>query len=365
MKLSRKLFILLLFGIFIIQMKSSVQKYLDGPIMQQNSKTTLTEIEKPIIYVCNLNQFDFTHARYYGYQYVEDFLTGKIENNSGISTWKGKFGNLSYKEIQNQFFKYGSNPKYTIKSSEFERKDHDMELVEKDIVYLAKYGFCAKVNNYHSLISISASKNSQLIIVDTAKDNRINPIGMENTDIQFGMIKEKKDEKDLYDNNFYELVIASHNSRINDGKTCKTYIEKGTSYATCVETVLRDKFLEVFGCLPPWFQFSSNLTCHESLSHERVNESAIPEIYTEMLRLLNGYELEITKTRCLSPCLTMSSKLVRKSMDVKLNYAMIQIEIRDDVIVYTDVLAYDMLNLVVDLGKYFETYYEMYKFSYL
>ncbi len=332
-------------------MQRSVEKYLDGPIMQQNSKTTLDKIEKPIIYVCNLNQLDFEQARNYGYQTLVDYLTGKIENNSGISTWKGKFDNLTQKEIQNQFFKYGSNPNYTIKSSEFERSDNDMELVEKDIVYLAKYGFCAKVNNYHSLISISASNKSQLIIVDTTKDNRINPIGMENTDIQFGSIIQKTEEKDFYDNNFYELVIASHNSKINDGKTCKTYYEKGTSYATCVETALKDKFLGVFGCLPPWFQFSSNLTCNESLSHERVNVSATPEISAEMLRLVNGYELESAKTNCLSPCLTMSSKLVRKSLDVKLNYAMIQIEIQDEVILYTDVFAYDMLNLVVDLGK--------------
>ena len=351
MKLIRKLFIFLLFGIFLFQIQSSVRKYYKGPIIQQNSKTTFKEIKKPVIYVCNLNQFNFEIARNYGYQYLDNFLLGQIENNFNKSTWTGKFGNLTYKEIKNQFYKYGSHPNYTIKSSEFKRNDNDMDLVEKDIVYLAKFGFCAKVNNYHSLISISASNKSQLIIVDNTKDNSINPISMENTDIQFGSTIDKLEDKDLYDDNSYELEISLHNTVIHDGKTCTNYIEKGTTYAACVEKALINKVLGVFDCLPPWFQYISNLTCNESQSSVRVNESAIPGISNEMLRLLKGYELEITKTKCLSPCLTMSSKLVRKSLDIKLNYARIQIEIKDDVTVYTDIFAYDMLNLVVDLGK--------------
>ncbi len=47
----RPLFQILVFGIFIFQMKNSIDKYLESPVNQIPSATTLDAIEKPVIWI--------------------------------------------------------------------------------------------------------------------------------------------------------------------------------------------------------------------------------------------------------------------------------------------------------------------------
>ncbi len=47
----RFMFQILVFGIFIFQMKNSVGKYLESPVNQIPSTTTLDAIEMPVIWI--------------------------------------------------------------------------------------------------------------------------------------------------------------------------------------------------------------------------------------------------------------------------------------------------------------------------
>ena len=58
----RVLIQLVAFGTFVFQMQNSVRKYLDKPVVQQTSTTSLDNIKKPLLYVCQDGQFNYTES---------------------------------------------------------------------------------------------------------------------------------------------------------------------------------------------------------------------------------------------------------------------------------------------------------------
>ena len=60
---TRILFQLLAFGIFLFQLQNSITKYVNKPIVQQTSIKSLSEIDKPLIYVCQNGQFNNTKSK--------------------------------------------------------------------------------------------------------------------------------------------------------------------------------------------------------------------------------------------------------------------------------------------------------------
>ena len=74
-------------------------------------------------------------------------------------------------------------------------------------------------------------------------------------------------------------------------------------------------------------------------------------IFKELKKFFNGWEME-TLTPCKQPCLTMSFDVNKiDSISNRVDESLGAIEFKDEVKVFTDVYAYDMFSLVVDLGS--------------
>ena len=75
-------------GIFIYQMHQSLARYLNPPKVHEISETHIDKIMQPKIFVCNVDQFNYTAANSFWYRYNSHYAMGKIENSTVI-TWKG------------------------------------------------------------------------------------------------------------------------------------------------------------------------------------------------------------------------------------------------------------------------------------
>ena len=270
----------LAFMVFVFQMQQSVRKYFAGPIFLQKSTTTLDEIQPPVVYVCQKDQFKYNVSHEFGYFNFLKFASGSLMDSSVI-TWKGKYGNFTYEELQDYI--YDSN------YSDLIVENHLEETNETDVTFVTSYGFCMKLltlenNNFMGLYNV---KRSSVLLVDPSTDNPFEIIHLDNGKINFGPTSD--DQFDFYS---YELVWTLHDSSIYDGISCTNYDNLGKSYGECVEDEMSKKMLSLYSCLPPWFpDYYIDQYCEVNkdiiLSNDNINKSYV---MTENMML--GQKLE-------------------------------------------------------------------------
>ena len=188
------------------------------------------------------------------------------------------------------------------------------------------------------------TKYSDLYIVDPAGANKLNMYESNVAKIHFGPTNERS-----YDSKAFEIEVEIHDLSIHDGKTCMDYGRMGTSYDSCVQNEMETFLLEWYKCLPPWFPNNNNLTCEMGKDME-INDdnSTLSNQIRNFVKLMG---MDTLKT-CLSPCVRMHFKLNEISHDSnRYNNAALTVKMKDEMIVYTDVYAYDIFNLIVDLGS--------------
>ena len=147
------LFKVLAFGIFVYQMLNSIRKYIAGPIVQITSTAKLDEIKNPEIYICQLNQFNYSLSKEFGYDDITALVTGDLMD-SDYTSWSGKNGDKSFDQLKKELFTY--NDSYYKASYENIKKGID-RLDEYDIVYIAPHGFCMKLRTVKSGTGFTAT----------------------------------------------------------------------------------------------------------------------------------------------------------------------------------------------------------------
>ena len=85
-------------AIFVYQMHHSIKKFVEKPIVQVSSTTSIDNIQMPIIYVCQNDQYYYTVSNFYGYEYMSHFFSGQLSGTTKIS-WRGKHDNMTFKDI--------------------------------------------------------------------------------------------------------------------------------------------------------------------------------------------------------------------------------------------------------------------------
>ena len=153
-------------------------------------------------------------------------------------------------------------------------------------------------------------------------------------------------DKDFFEGFNYDIEFSLHDSRIKNGRTCTDYDRIGSTYGMCVEENIRDFMLDRFGCLFPWFRESEN-TCKEI---RVLGNSSVHEGILDLGNFVLGIKTNHIQP-CRPPCQTVSIKLKRVDHWTRKDYAQLQFNILEEVTVHTDTPAYDMFNLVVDLGS--------------
>ncbi len=258
------LFKVLAFWIFVYQMQNSIRKYIAGPIVQTTSTAKLHEIKNPEIYICQLNQFNYSLSPEYGYDDIRALLIGDLMD-SDYNSWSGKNGDMTFDQLKKILFTYDDS---YYKASYENIKKGINKPEDFDIVYIAPHGYCMKLRTVKSGIGFtSTSREATLFLVDPFWSDTLRLMGHENDFIDFG---EQKDG--LYEGLTYDVKVTLHDSSINDGQTCTDYENIGSSYGKTIENILQQFMLNWFGCILPWIQNSSHTVCNKLFKNESLSE---------------------------------------------------------------------------------------------
>ena len=340
-KFIRTVFQLVAFGIFCIQMYLSLEKFIAQPMTQQISTVSLDKIENPVIYLCQDAQFNYTYAASMSYYSLWQLLIGQIENSNNF-TWTGKFRNSTFKELQSKIFDV-DNEFFEIFSSE--TKNDDWQNTTTDEIFIMPFGQCLKPANPTDFYYAISTKPAVLIIVDPALDNDFRISGIKFGTFSFGHLHNS------FEGYIYEVDITMLDNRVNDGRTCIDYGRIESSYGECIKDKLKGKFLQWLGCYPPWLQDSSNLTCLPNHQKQFSAKHEYYEMQQEIIKLVTGLELNSFKN-CLPPCTTMELNYnLRRHLRNGPHFTAVKVKIMENVKVHTEVLAFGLWHLIVDLGS--------------
>jgi hypothetical protein len=329
----RKLFQIIAFILFCIQVQQSVKKYFQFPVVVEKSTIPVEELPSPVVYICQDDQFNHSKARRHGYEYIMNFATGTMMNNKNV-TWNGKDNDVTYQDLENMLFK---NDYQTILSN----LSHTWQRI-----FLFPHGICLKLIGVSPklLVHLRATKRVIFIVVDPYMANSIRTEQTVDAKTIIGPIDEH------FEAEVNEVEYTLHDASIHDGVTC-TKVKSEKSYGNCVEGLLRRRFLSVYGCLPPWVSSRKpEMICG---SETNVSSEVIRKrpFYWELQQLMNNRKVDMFKN-CLPPCLTLQTKLWKTRYESNfVDHAILDVKSQDWATVYTQVNSYDIFNLTVDLGS--------------
>ena len=333
LKLIRTLLQVTLTRIFFYQMSISLWRFNKQKVIQEKSITTIDNILKPTVYICQDNQFNYQKSRNIGYQYMSTFAIGELESLPQI-TWKGKDGNFAYNELIETLY-------------ESDYSDFSAHYSAAEKLYIAPHGWCKLLKNSNKTREIiRTTKQSLFLAVDPSKINNIRTLEMDNGRIMFGPT-----QSNLFDWSTYEITVYLYDSSINDGRICTNYVNTNSSYGKCVENAVKTAFIKHYGCVPPWFPSKTNLTCEDDLEVKVNKYTVSTNISEDFKNMYFGRKMEMLD-QCLRPCMSMNIEMKRTSYRFdRTEDAFFQYYFNNDVIIYTEVYAYEEFDLVVNLGS--------------
>lgn len=248
-------FQVLAFLVFVYQMHQSASKYLEGPIVLVKSTGKLQDIQPPVVFVCQQDQFNYSSSMAHGYENFKEFMAGKLMESNTI-TWKGKTGNISFEDLLLKML--------PIDYSNFTSNYHYMDLV------LFPHGYCKKLKipKPDMNIIITTTERIDILFTDPNRANNVRGEEEENNRISL------ENTSTGYHAKIYEASYIINDARIEDGFTCTDYTAMKSSYGTCISDTLEENILATYGCLAPWFPSApSNKTCKEAIHLNNIDKN--------------------------------------------------------------------------------------------
>ena len=342
-KKARRFIQIAAFGMFIFQLQNSIKKYYQNPVIIQESHLDFDEVEKPVIYVCQDDQFNYTKSLQHGYERKTHYIIGQIEKSNTMS-WKGKHMKEHFHELQKYLFDH-SYEDFKIDGYEHVGLSA-MKSPESRDKFDPNYGYCKQLESTMMQLHIFTTKRSSIFIVDPKTDSKIRIKEMDNSRASLG-----PSQQNFFTSDNYEIKINLHDSHINDGVKCTDYERIGSSYGMCIQNLLENHLEDWYGCIPFWFPDVSENICEVNNSSVSISSQTLGEITDEFYRFLNGLDMKIF-SKCLPPCLKMSLTMKNTAhLANRLKIAKIKLIFTHEVLVLTDMQAYDMFNVIVDLGS--------------
>ena len=117
-------------------------------------------------------------------------------------------------------------------------------------LFLIPHGYCKTIFKPDTKEEIRTREKSIFFVVDQARVSRMRIKEMDNGRIDFGPTDELAG---YFGYAAYEIEYRLHDSSIYDGVNCMNYENLNSSYGVCIEEIIKKNFLDVLGCLPPWF----------------------------------------------------------------------------------------------------------------
>ncbi len=275
-------------------MRNSVCKYFSVPIIQERSTKKFTEIEPPIVFICQDDQYDYNESILNDYSTQTAFTLGRLDGIEKI-TWKGKYGNVTFGSLQKALFKRNYD-KTSVK---------DIATTEE---FVLPFGYCLKLSKAMPRSTIKSVEKSIFLLVDPSKDSRVRITEIPNTRQVFGPTDT---DLNMFDLSYFEIIYTMHDRSLYNGESCFSYEEIGSSYGDCIENVMKVELLKVYGCLPPWFVNTKGLTCEEE-KDITVDFNLLKSLSEDMYNIAYGTDLDIFNV-CKQPCVSISASMTRTS----------------------------------------------------
>ena len=127
----------------------------------QTSKVPIEDLPQPIVYICQADQFNQTNAESFGYNLIKPFLNGMLIGRNTTS-WHGKDGNLTYKELESIIFDYD----YT--KLELHKYGSSIEYI-----FMVPHGICIKIKEPNPTIYFESKQRVNIIYSDPYRANDI------------------------------------------------------------------------------------------------------------------------------------------------------------------------------------------------
>ena len=291
------------------------------------------------MYVCNEGFYNYSVANSNGYgNHLRRYVAGHLESHHKAS-WKGNHNNKTFMKLQDEIFRQNFS---TLEIVDLGIEQGSSEIPTEKI-FMPTHGFCLKLKKTSKEISLRSSGSFMFLLVDPAKDTKITI-----QEVKFSKIEIGPTATGHHTGKVYAIQVSIHDSRIHNGIACTEYNQLHSTYGECIENALKQQVMNWYGCLPPWFPLNSSFSCEEKEA-KTLTEMDWQTIEKEIGRFNRGQKIK-TFEDCLQPCLHMSLKIVElKSFKNRVDVSYVQMEFEDDVIIHTDVHAYDMFSLVIGL----------------
>ncbi len=321
---------------FCVQFHHAILSLINPPTIDSTIRLRLTEVAPPIITVCPTNQTFSSRVKQLGYTKKGKMFKGFANcSDDSCLSW-GHNLNITFDQLLEQIF-----DKKLSEKIQFSQKG-----IEEKVVILPRFGFCKEFARY--------DPTKKVAIINK------NPL----TAMRIFFTDEKY-------RSYYSLDFSSHqgnnimvqqgkflciNVNVNIYSSCniaKDSTEK-VDFQTCIDNKLKDDFLPMIGCVPPWM--SSFDQCNDTYPQNENYKEIIFKSYNKIIWLQqSGYE-----DGCKS-CKQMSSHVsIRDDIDIEetwgdnsktRNHGRVLIHFDENVYITEKLYNYDSFKFIIDIGS--------------
>ena len=296
-ELIRKVFQTFTVILFIVQFQQSVRKYFEYPVVVQTSQVAVQDLQAPVVYICQDDQFNYTKSISNGYEFFTKFMAGILMNTTSTITWNGYHGNHTYKELENLLFDYDY--------SKLDLSKNKKWVYNNTLRFIFPHGVCMKFLNVQSQpwLILKTAKKVKVLFVDPARANTIRTGANFDAEGSIGPVFSTHFQFRVYD-----VDYSLHDESIYDGSSCTNYEKLDSSYGECLMAALKDEFLTNYGCVAPWIPGNNSEKVCGNVTKIEAKSTEHTLIYKILLELVKNQEPDLFR-KCLLPCKTMVTKL--------------------------------------------------------
>ena len=225
--------------IFVLQMISALQKYLDQPLMSSPGTKKLSPQMILLVAVCKTSQFDFANAKNMKHKDLGYFVKGELQDTNLIS-WSGPYGNMTFNETLNSLFNPGLEDIYFGKN---------IGIVENK--FLLPHGVCKVFQgNPGKCIAIDLAERSDYTVTITDPAAAVH-FRLADHMMTGDIIKVQTDLTTEVVVN-YLIQLTETSIETGDGSCIEYPNKQYETFADCVNDELKDTISPVLGCMVPW-----------------------------------------------------------------------------------------------------------------
>ena len=206
------------------------------------------------------------------------------------------------------------------------------------------YGICMKINITKSKprILLSTKQKVHIIAADPYTANDVWTEIDQDSVTSIGPYSEN-----LYERGVYELEYSVHDAT-HDELTCTDYTKTKQNYQECIRTLIKQKFREIYGCLPPWVPANETENICKTEMRWKKNTNNVFQFVNE---ILDNREVEMFK-QCLLPCVSMKMKLQRTRHETNWpEHVRFTVHSKAWANKRTEFHSYNGFNFIVDFGS--------------